>query len=198
MIKTNLLKTRVNMGGVASQEYTFESAGESSNQREQLTKFVLIIFGTVCLIVYQYIHVGGLEDELSGLQVQSQKLNTELAELKSKTGNVEEVQKEIKRSQEKIDLVEEYFGKRLKELKALDYLQNVIPDGVWLESFNYDGEKAKIVGSAITDRDLNSFVEKLEMSQNFQNVLLVSSQTDENAAGTFKKFELDSVIGEEK
>ena len=97
---------------------------------------------------------------------------------------------------EKLDIVTGLSKKRLRELKALDFLQNLIPDGVWLTSMKYDGEKVNFSGQATTDEDMTKFIEGLDSSGQFKEVILVKAIEKSSAVGVVKEFVVNSKLGE--
>jgi len=197
VIKVNLLKSAVQTRDFdGSSEFNFDAGGmDGEGTLGQVKKIALMFSFTILIFCYEKYNISNMQEITASLTVNLKKHQSDLAKLKAETGDLRKVKSEIGKIQEKIDLIQKVSGKRLKELKALDYLQSIIPDGMWLKSFNYDGKRAKIKGVALTDRDLNDFVSKLEDSNYFEDVLLINSIKDNSSANSFKVFELSSGIG---
>ena len=83
----------------------------------------------------------------------------------------------------------------MRELKAMDFLQTMIPDGVWLNKINYDGEKVNFSGSALNDKELDTFVTGLMDSSYFEDVVLIQQTVEKTDSGPVKNFEVSSAMG---
>jgi Tfp pilus assembly protein PilN len=83
---------------------------------------------------------------------------------------------------------------RLRELKALDFLQTMIPERVWLNSLDYIDEKFRLKGLALTDDDLTDLIQALDKSSFFSEVVLLQAKETTSRDGTLKNFELTTTI----
>ena len=96
----------------------------------------------------------------------------------------------------KLLIFEKIAAERLDEVKTLDLLQETMIDGVWLKSVDYKQEdfSLKLLGLGDSDDSVNSFVEKLEKSDFFKEVYLISTKEETVDKVAIKAFEITSKI----
>ncbi|MCH2535579.1 MAG: PilN domain-containing protein [Bdellovibrionales bacterium] len=198
MIKVNLLKAKVPLQTQAQQTQGFsvQTGGGESTPKDKVVKVLVMLLGAVALMVYEKINIDALESQQKMYRTQSTQLTQELQKIEASAGQLEELKKENEKLQEKLKILTNLSKNRLKELKALDNLQNFIPEGVWLESLDYDGDKVLFKGFATNDRDLNAFVESLEGSTYFIDVILSKAIEQQKDSGAVKEFEINSALGD--
>ena len=198
MIKVNLLKAKVPLQTQAQQTQGFsvQTGGGESTPKDKVIKVLVMILGVVALMVYEKINMDALESQQRSLNSTNTQLTQELNKIESSAGQLEELKKENEKLQEKLKILTSLSKNRLRELKALDNLQNFIPEGVWPESLDYDGEKVLFKGFATNDRDLNAFVESLEGSTYFIDVILSKAIEQQKDSGAVKEFEINSALGD--
>lgn len=200
MIRVNVLKTKVsdasdlNYGQGISMDVA--ESGGTADQKELMVKILLILFPLIVLYGYEYMNISDLEDQSASINAELQRQQTEINALKQKAGKATEYEGEAKKLDEKLGILMSLSKKRLRELKALDYLQNILPDGVWLSNIKYDGSNISFTGGAINDNDLGSFVTSLETSNYFQNVLVSRAVERKSGKRSYKDFEINTVLGE--
>jgi Tfp pilus assembly protein PilN len=109
------------------------------------------------------------------------RLNTEISaiqkELVTKTGTVSET--DINRQKSNIRFYNELVErKNTKWLSLLDLFENTTPDGISLSSLVPDKnqENWKLEGRARSFKSVQKYLEMLESSKSFSNVLLLSHQ----------------------
>jgi Tfp pilus assembly protein PilN len=105
-----------------------------------------------------------------------------------------EMQKEIKELEERIVLIKNLSKVRLREIKAIDYLQNVIPDKVWFSELDFKDTVFQAKGYSVSDEALNKFIEGLEGKSFFRNVILMQSIDQKTKSGTIKSFTFSSSL----
>jgi Tfp pilus assembly protein PilN len=205
VIKVNLLRNRAenaNAGGativtqvdgVTSIEAPTEPM-DSSQFKLLAIKFVVILGLTGGLMLYETFNVDNLRDQLASLN----KINTDLQDQITKNQPIatkaKELQKKITDLEGRIKIIKDLSRTRLREIKALDYIQNVIPEKVWLESIDFSDDKVKIIGQSVADDQLNKFLESLDGKSYFQNVILLRAVETRTKEGTTKSFEIASSL----
>src|SRR5690606_32481725 len=105
---------------------------------------------------------GELKARMAAVRNRANTLQAELQKRKAEASDVSKSQVEIKELEAKIDIMKRLTKVRVRELKALDYLQTVIPDRVWLRTIDYRDDKVRFEGYAISDEDLSDFLNRLE------------------------------------
>jgi Tfp pilus assembly protein PilN len=195
MIKVNLLTSKIGSTGGSTQGITFDTTGGAEEQKENIKKIVYILIFTVFLYMYESWNLSSLQDQLNKVRAEDSQLKSKIVKLKKLAGRAPEVEKEVKKMEEKLKIVTDLSKKRLRELKALDFLQNLIPDGVWLKTLKYDGIQVNFEGEAITDEDMNTFVDGLDKSGQFEEVVLIKAIEKITLDGTIKEFVVNSKLG---
>ncbi|MBT4761244.1 MAG: PilN domain-containing protein [Bdellovibrionaceae bacterium] len=195
MIKINLLTSRISSFGGAAQGITFDTSGGAEDRKDAIKKVVYMLMFSIMLMVYESYNLDDLQDQLRKLRAEDSSQKANIAILKKKAGRAPEMEKEVKKMEEKLEIVTGLSKKRLRELKALDFLQNLIPESVWLKSMKYDGENVFFAAEASNDEDMNFFVEGLDKSVQFEEVILIKAVEKKSKTGTIKVFEVESKLG---
>ena len=119
-----------------------------------------------------------------------------MTELRAQAGRAEQVKGQIDQLQEKLDILTGLSRKRLRELKALDSLQNFLPNGVWFRTLKYNGRGFDLNGSSATNEDLDEFEAALNASPVYTNVIRLSSVSSQTTQGTIINFQLQFDLGD--
>lgn len=116
---------------------------------------------------------------LQKLGAQRDAANNEYSQLKN---NMQDLQKKIEgfsylkeKSVEftnKLNIMEGVVQKRLKVIRGLDQIQDVIPKNVWLERVNFNGSKLVLNGFSSTNKQVQTFIESMEKTNVFLRVVL--------------------------
>jgi Tfp pilus assembly protein PilN len=190
LIKINLNQTRVS-GGEEEAIRTREDA-PTGNNRDVLVKAFVIALGTLALIIYEKQNIdqlnsqrGALTAQLNQIREQSEKKNAELKELK-------DIEPQAQALNDKLNILKEYSKLRLQQLQCLDFVQSIIPERVWLRSVKYENRRYQILGNAVETVDLTDFVQKLEGSAYFQDVIVLQDREKPMQQGKIREFELSA------
>jgi Tfp pilus assembly protein PilN len=205
-MKINLLRNRGdNTGRTAVTRLSYESAasnaGEFSafndfrNNNQKIINNVLLMFiGVGCLMAYEYFHIGGLESDLAALNSQNSSLQAELTEKRPIAEKAKVLQKEIQDIESRIKSIKDLSKIRLREIRAVDYIQNTIPERVWLTKVEFNSGNLTLEGGASSDEQLNRFLESLEAKSYFTNVILLKSIEEKAKEGIIKRYEISSSV----
>lgn len=185
MIKINLNRTRV-PGNSGQEEGTTIDQLTESNPRDLAVKLIVMFLGPLTLFVTQSLNLSRLQGEFTGVQGQLTKLKSELDAKKKELDSLKDIQAKSIALQDKLTLLKKYSRLRLFQLQALDYLQSVIPERVWVTTIDYIDRRYKILGRAVDTVDLTDFVNKLEGSAYFQDVIVVQNK-DYSISGSNSK-----------
>ncbi|OFZ19045.1 MAG: hypothetical protein A2Z20_09870 [Bdellovibrionales bacterium RBG_16_40_8] len=204
MIKVNLLKNRGSGGStvktaateinyeVSFDEATLEDTGGLG--RDAIVKIVLIFLTTVMLMVYDGYNVSSLQEKLNQLGAEKTKWAQELEKKKPIVGKAREMQKKILELEARIKGIKDLSMTRLREIRVVDYIQNIIPEKVWLKSLDFNETELKIEGGTIADDQLSKFIETLEGKSYFKNVILLKAVEEKLDKGTVKAFTISSTL----
>jgi len=144
---------------------------------------VLAVFG---LIVHST--VGGLEDDIAGLEKEEKRLEKTLAEIKE----LEEKKAVIEKQTEIID--------ELKKTSALtvhilDEVANITPhERMWLTSLEQSGSSLKLAGMALDNQTVAKYTEELRNSEYITEVTLSSSNLALYAGKNLQTFVLSGTV----
>lgn len=196
MIKINLLQNRfiaseTEIGTLA----TTVNRGNQSDGAGLLTNFALLLGGVILLYIYQTYNLSSLDEILRNK-------NRVLAETRHKVEGFKKESAEAKKDQQKIQVIErkmeiikELSRSRLIELKALDYLQTIIPDRVWFTKINYSDKDFSFEGFSLSDEDFNTFMARLERGGVFLNVVPIRFTEESSSQGKGKAFTVTCRLG---
>lgn len=193
MIKINLLGAQSATVAARSSVFTnitqtLMSPTESSGVGDVVMKLIVAL-GPVLLCVgsEQWI-VGNKQQELSRVQ---NELSSKQAEIEAKKKDVEQVQR-FKADRAQLDLrmntIRNLSKARLKNVKALDAIQNVIPTRVWLTYLKLEENKVDLKGKAMEDADISTFMKGLDENIYFSQIQLINSESRTSSDGTLKEF----------
>ena len=197
MIKVNLLNNQSQSGeGVTEFDIRNDFNDGNGSNRDLLVKVLVLFLPLALLLVFESQSISELRGQLQGLNSQKSTLQAQVAQQGAVATKAEAMQLQIKDLERKIGIVRNLSKVRLRELKAFDTLQNIIPEKVWLTGINYEDNLMRIKGSALSDEDLTSFVETMEERADFSDVILLRSVEKKNSTGTIKEFLINSGLGQ--
>lgn len=178
MIRINLLPIR--------------AARKKEEVRRQLTLFVggLVLILSTGLFIYQ-----GKRSVLVEVETSNSKLERQIVDLKKVIGEVDEYKVQQEKLEQKLGVIRALKANKTGPVHMLDELALRIPEKLWLTSVDQIDSKATIEGISINNEVIATFMSRLEESQYFTEVYLVSiqaakSETDLN----LKDFRVTSVL----
>jgi len=196
MIKINLARrkgtgTGTGATGVDSTESHFEihDAGASA-QKGALVKLVLMFAFVGGLMFYENQNVTSYQAEMIKQSAKITELQTDLEGKRSVTSGMEVIEKSAQVLEQKLAIMKKLSRVRLREVKALDYIQSVVPEKIWFSNIVFDDNKLVLQGYAVSDDDLNELTKGLENSVQFSNVIILQATDARVANSSFKQFEI--------
>lgn len=196
MIRVNLNRSRVITGAdEATAVATMPVLTDATNPRDMAIKIACILIGTIGLWVFEKQNIDALTAQASTLTGQLNKIRQEVTQ---KSGQLDQLKDIIPQAQalgDKLKILREFSKLRLDNLQSLDFLQSVIPERVWLLSINYDAKRYRIVGNSMDTVDLTDFVNKLEGSAYFQDVIVIQDTEKAIQGGKIREFEMTARAG---
>ena len=155
-------------------------------------RLVLCGVGTIALMQVE-------RRNIEKLNIQKQSAHNEYNQLK---GVMEDLKKQVEgfaslkeRSKEftnKLGIMEGMVQKRLKVIRGLDQIQDVIPKNIWLERVNFNGDHLVLEGFSMTNRQVQGFIESMESTNIFSRVVL--DKLSEQGASRQKRFSIDVTL----
>lgn len=198
MIRINLLKNRgevtkataateVNYDGI----YEELSNDEGAKDPKTTALKVFCMLGALgLLIIYESYNIGQIRGQINDATALKNKLAKEIQEKKPIAEQARDLQKKIQDLEGRITSIKNLSKYRLREIKAIDFIQREIPERVWLTSLDFKDETIKIEGGSITDDELSKFLDSLDGKSYFRDVRLSKAIEEKRKDGTIKVFEI--------
>ncbi len=181
MIRINLLGQNV-----AAAKFSAPSASEE--EKEAAKKIGILFVFPLLLYFFEIYNLGELKSQLNKETNDAAVVQSALTQKKEVSKEAVRLQEELKVVQSKIDAIRTLSKSRLRELRAFDTLQTIIPEKVWFSDLNYRDEKMEITGLAIDDEDLTLFLKAMQERPYFSRVILKKAQDKKVDSGVLKEF----------
>lgn len=202
MIRINLLR---NMGMSSAGTGMGTSVVGASDlisvdvRRQALIKASVILLFPVLLFVWEKLKINSLQSEKAQVQQRVDAIEAEKASFGSAAPRVEKANMLKEKIEKQIKVIRELAKNRLREVKALDQLQSVLPSGTWLTDVNMEGGKITLEGFALNEGSLTELLTALNSNVFFSMVQPkgTSLQTDA-ALGSITKFSIEFRVGRQE
>jgi type IV pilus assembly protein PilN len=152
-----------------------------------LASIAVLIVG--CVLLYSW-----SSDKLSGLQAESKRLETRLAELRETTKEVRDLEAKKTEIASKLEVMAKLKRAKPGPVRVLDDLNLAIPDRAWLSQFKEKGGNLLITGTALDNETIATFMQNLERSAYFKTVDLGETVQTNRHGVKVKTFSLKSMI----
>lgn len=130
------------------------------------------------------------DDMLQNLQKEHAALQEKLKTFDPAVREVERFQEEKRKLNSQLEVIKQLSRERLKNVKSLDMLQQIIPAKAWLISLRVIEKKVEMEGIALDDIIISEFMQAMSQTIYFSNVTLVSSEEAKLSEGLVKKFKI--------
>lgn len=189
--------TNTNVG--TSPDFVIETTnasfgGDQADMGALVVRIGLLLSLPILLIAFEQHQLSILKSGAVAAQAITQQLEATLSEKKAIITQSADLKAKAKELATKIEIMKKLAKLRLREIKALDFIQSNIPDRVWLKELNLKSGAMVIRGGASTDDDLTLFVKSLEKSRGFSSVLLLQANEQRGAEGSVKNFEITGTV----
>lgn len=209
MIKINLAKApKV----VAQEQFTSDlSAGPSPTELQKqgaLRLFVIMLF-PLGLYLWESQIIPAKQQELTSKTAVLSELTAKNEKAKKAVEEIKKFKTDQQRLQSQIGALEDLKRGRLQEVKALDFIQRVIPPRVWLNRIELaaipdsakgpggrSDSRMTMQGLASNDQGVAAFIDQLAKSIFLREVSLIrtTDQIDEGTGFATKRFEISTVM----
>jgi len=203
MIRINLLggkathSTEVSsetMAGAGFSDTVVASDVSSPGTLDVVIKLIIALGPLVAIYGFQEFNLSTIRSDISVRQAELTRLKAEVESKKENVKLVEKFKADKIQLQKRIETIKLLSSARLRNVKALDAIQSVIPTKVWLTKLAIKDKEISMSGAAIEDNEISAFMQNLEDNIYFQQVELVSSQQKKNKEGTIKEFSLNTQL----
>jgi type IV pilus assembly protein PilN len=123
---------------------------------------------------------------------------TELATLKKRIGEIDNLKKLQAEVQKKLDILNQLRKEKTGPAIRLARMSDIVPEKMWLTRYQENGVNVSISGLAYSEELIADFMRSIQASQEFTNVELQVSEQQEISGIKLKKFDLTCVIKGDK
>jgi Tfp pilus assembly protein PilN len=195
MIKVNLLRNMgLAKGGTADQA----EAVAPETARLAVAKVIAILTFPLLLYIYERVNLNEAEVSLHGVQEKVQSVKNERAKFGDAGPKIEMYNKEKARVDKELEVVRTIARNRLREVKALDAIQSLMPLKTWTKKLSIDGNVVKLEGYTSSNDGVSDLIRALEANVYFSKVEPKYTTQEDTPNGPVKKFELEFRIGKQE
>nr|HID59892.1 hypothetical protein [Desulfobacterales bacterium] len=160
MIRINLLPVR--------------AVRRKENIRRQVSAFLLSVF---LLIISMYYLNSKLENRISELDDQIRAARKELASYRKLEREMNRLKKDVETYKKKLKVIKSLQTNRGTAVRIMDAItQVIVAHKMWLTSFSQKGKAIKFTGIAMDNETIANFMKRLEKSEYFTKIELISSR----------------------
>jgi Tfp pilus assembly protein PilN len=126
-------------------------------QKQAIYRLLLVLAFPLALYIYQLANISALEDLIVKANAQVKEIENKKAKFGDAAPKVKKFTDEKNRIDGQLETIRGLMRNRLREVKALDALQNVVPTRLWLTRITIDSGKVKLEGKALDDGAIDTF-----------------------------------------
>lgn len=157
-------------------------------------KLVILLMGPLGVIGYQYYNKYTLNEKL---EQNNKVLNAKKEEAKSfgpKLLEVKKLEEEKAKLRAQVETIKKLSRDRLQGVKALDALQELIPQKTWFLTLKFIDKKVELTGYTLDDLEVSKLMQDMEESVHFAGVHLLSTKEVKTEKGVFKQFAIEGTL----
>jgi type IV pilus assembly protein PilN len=177
MIRINLLPYRVSK--------------KKETAQQQLMILVVIIVGALIAMGAVYIITAG---KLNTTKSEITRSENELADLKKKIGQIDNLKKLQADVQKKLDILNQLRKEKTGPAMRLARLSDIVPEKMWLTKYQESGSVVSISGFSYSEDNIADFMRSIQSSNEFMNVDLQVSEQQEVNGVKLKKFDISCAL----
>lgn len=203
MIRINLLRNLPGSGmstraAGPSPSVGFDSPVMTTDdmKKQAVVKLVAIALFPIAVFGWQYLETAAEHEELETLRAERNKVEAAKSALGDATPRVAEHQAKKKQLDAELSVLRELSRTRLREVKALDAIQNLMPKSTWLSKVSIDNSNVvALSGYSSSETGHTDLLTQIEESGLFREVDPKSTLQEESAFGPVKRFQVEFKIG---
>jgi len=167
----------------------------AAQKKEKLRSQILVAIGCLVLVVFgcvaAYMHISmQLDDE----QAQITQKRQQIAALQKQIGEVGRFKKLQEELRGKLDVLDKLKQGRTGPAQYLDELNSVMPEKLWLTSFQENAGRVTLQGAALNEKVVAEFMRNLNSSEYFKDINLVQTEQAEQEGLKLQKFQLTLMV----
>lgn len=198
MIKVNLLqKNHYKSAGPADSSSSVDLEDlqfKKEIQKQFLIRVLVIVLAPFGFYSYERNIISSLESKERSLIPQLEELRAFNAKASQIKAEVDKFKEDELKIQTRIQALNSISRQRLNEIKILDFLQQVIPEKVWLSEVDFKDGQIQIAGYAASNDEVSKFQEVLTRSAFLKDVNLSSSRELVIETIPLKQFTISSLM----
>ncbi len=201
MIRINLLRN-MGMSSAGTAMGTSVAGSELVSvdvRRQAAIKVVVILLFPLLLFIWEKLKINSLQAEHAQVKQRVEAVEAEKASFGSAAPRVEKANRLKDKIEKEIKVIRELAKDRLREVKALDQLQNVLPSGTWLNQVSIEGGKLSLDGFALNEGSLTELLTALNGNPFFSMVQPKGTSLQTNdLLGSVTKFNIEFRVGRQE
>ncbi len=131
---------------------------------------------------------------LAGIEQKNNALEAEIANLKKIIGEVEAYKKQEVLLEKKLEVIRNLKANKVGPVHMLDQLATRIPEKLWLSTLAESNKKVTLKGVSINNEVIATFMSRMEESDYFTEVYLVSIQARDEGDLKLKEFTITAKL----
>ena len=140
----------------------------------------------VCLAMFYW--NSKLANEVTALEGQVETMNADLLRYKKKNREVAKLKKQLATLEKKTEVIKTLARNREEAVRLLDTMTDVIvPGRMWLTNFTAGDKRVNVAGTAVDNRTIADFMQRIEAVERFSNVTLQASRQTKYRDNLFLK-----------
>ena len=161
-------------------------------------KVLLLSLGILIMVYFETKNINKLNAEKESIQSSFNKLTSQKAQIEKEVQSYDKLGNKSQEFMKKLEVIQDLAKKRLLAISGLDHIQSVIPEKVWLSKVSFKNNEFSIDGTALTNREVQNFVEALERTGAFGQVNIGKFFGDRsnNKNSRRRKFTIVSILKE--
>lgn len=198
MIKVNLLKSKSQGSSSGDGRISIKAKEGSDQKKEMLIKVLLMSIFIIGLMLYEKQNIDELKLRWSQATARTNNIQEQVAVLQQELDEYTGIESQARNLEGRVMVIRELSRRRVQVIQALDLLQSIIPERVWLSEVRFNIDRFVLQGRAVSEEDLAEFVRLLEGAAYFQNVILLQAREESTPEGSLRIFEISSRLGGER
>lgn len=167
-----------------------------ASKKKETARQQLALLGVSALIVLLaglglYVYA---QAKIKATKAEIEKSESDLQQLKSKIGELENIKKLKDEVTKKLDVLDQLRKGKTGPVRRLATLSDATPEKLWITKYTESGNGVSIGGIALDEDLIASFMRNLQRSEDFTNVELVVSEQTEIDGVKAKRFELTCAL----
>lgn len=199
MIRINLLRS-MGVSGVGTNIGTSASSGGEiisvDVRRQAAIKVAIVLLFPTLLFIWEKLRLNSLQSDQVQIQQKVTAVEAERASFGSTAPRVAKANKLKEKMTKEIKIIRELARNRLREVKALDQLQTILPDKTWISAIKVEGGKITLDGYALNESAITELMTALNTNAFFSSVQPKGQVQESNKTlGQVTKFGFEFRVG---